>query len=145
VLQVSFNQAIGACTPLFTALFSLLVQGRRESNATYLTLLPVVLGIAIASGFEPSFHLFGFVACIAATSLRAFKSVLQARFYVQDIVALQLLIRLISSAHQSQMLAAAGIPFGSTQAAVSWPVPLPSVSPGGTLFRQSSSPRQRTS
>jgi drug/metabolite transporter (DMT)-like permease len=77
-IPVSFNQAIGACTPLFTAALSFLIQGKRESARTYATLVPVVVGIAIASGFEPSFHLFGFLTCMSATALRAFKSVLQA-------------------------------------------------------------------
>ena len=34
-------------------------------------------GIAMATGAEPSFHLLGFLAAVGATSLRAFKSVLQ--------------------------------------------------------------------
>lgn len=44
---------------------------------TYLALVPVVAGVVIASGGEPSFHLFGFIMCIAATASRALKSVLQ--------------------------------------------------------------------
>ncbi|KAM0026522.1 putative sugar phosphate transporter domain-containing protein [Helianthus debilis subsp. tardiflorus] len=44
---------------------------------TYCALVPVVTGVMIASGGEPSFHLFGFIMCISATAARAFKSVLQ--------------------------------------------------------------------
>ena len=40
--------------------------------------MPVVLGVVIASGFEPSFSLIGFSACIAATVMRALKTVLSA-------------------------------------------------------------------
>ncbi|KAF4356347.1 hypothetical protein F8388_022394 [Cannabis sativa] len=50
-LAVSFNQAVGATTPFFTALF--------------------------AYFGEPGFHLFGFIMCLSATAARAFKSVLQ--------------------------------------------------------------------
>ncbi|CAN6470940.1 unnamed protein product [Victoria cruziana] len=50
---------------------------RREAWLTYLTLIPVVTGVIIASGGEPSFHLFGFIMCIGATAARALKSVLQ--------------------------------------------------------------------
>lgn len=39
--------------------------------------MPVVAGVVIASGGEPSFHLFGFVMCVGATAARALKSVLQ--------------------------------------------------------------------
>lgn len=76
-LPVSFNQAIGATTPFFTAIFAYIMTFKREAWLTYLTLVPVVTGVVIASGGEPSFHLFGFIVCVAATAARALKSVLQ--------------------------------------------------------------------
>ncbi|KAK9671100.1 hypothetical protein RND81_12G007100 [Saponaria officinalis] len=76
-LHVSFNQAVGATTPFFTALFAYLITFKREAWVTYACLVPVVAGVIIASGGEPSFHLFGFIMCISATAARAFKSVLQ--------------------------------------------------------------------
>ncbi|KAL3534396.1 hypothetical protein ACH5RR_002857 [Cinchona calisaya] len=76
-LPVSFNQAVGATTPFFTALFAYLMTLKREAWITYLCLVPVVGGVLIASGGEPSFHLYGFIMCIGATAARAFKSVLQ--------------------------------------------------------------------
>ncbi|KAM0953258.1 putative sugar phosphate transporter domain-containing protein [Dioscorea sansibarensis] len=76
-LPVSFNQAVGATTPFFTAVFAYLMTVKREAWITYVTLIPVVTGVVIASGGEPSFHLFGFLMCIGATAARALKSVLQ--------------------------------------------------------------------
>ncbi|XP_022133940.1 probable sugar phosphate/phosphate translocator At3g11320 isoform X2 [Momordica charantia] len=76
-LPVSFNQAVGATTPFFTAVFAYLMTFKREAWLTYVTLIPVVTGVVIASGGEPSFHLFGFLICVAATAARALKSVLQ--------------------------------------------------------------------
>lgn len=76
-LPVSFNQAVGATTPFFTALFSYFMTMKREAWVTYVALVPVVAGVVIASGGEPSFHLYGFIMCISATAARAFKSVLQ--------------------------------------------------------------------
>ncbi|KAF8402720.1 hypothetical protein HHK36_010809 [Tetracentron sinense] len=76
-LPVSFNQAIGATTPFFTAVFAYIMTVKREAWLTYVTLIPVVTGVVIASGGEPSFHLFGFIICVAATAARALKSVLQ--------------------------------------------------------------------
>lgn len=76
-LPVSFNQAVGATTPFFTAIFAYLMTLKREAWVTYAALVPVVTGVVIASGGEPSFHLYGFIMCIAATAARAFKSVLQ--------------------------------------------------------------------
>ncbi|GJW21126.1 reverse transcriptase domain-containing protein [Tanacetum coccineum] len=76
-LPVSFNQAVGATTPFFTAMFAYLMTWKREAWVTYGALVPVVTGVVIASGGEPSFHLYGFIMCISATAARAFKSVLQ--------------------------------------------------------------------
>ncbi|XP_027336495.1 probable sugar phosphate/phosphate translocator At3g11320 [Abrus precatorius] len=76
-IPVSFNQAIGATTPFFTAGFAYAMSKKREAWVTYATLLPVVAGVIIASGGEPSFHLFGFIICVSSTAARAFKSVLQ--------------------------------------------------------------------
>ncbi|XP_054818398.1 probable sugar phosphate/phosphate translocator At3g11320 isoform X4 [Prosopis cineraria] len=76
-LPVSFNQAVGATTPFFTAVFAYLMTLRREGWLTYITLIPVVAGVMIASGGEPSFHLFGFIMCVGATAARALKTVLQ--------------------------------------------------------------------
>ncbi|MBA0630400.1 hypothetical protein Godav_002506 [Gossypium davidsonii] len=49
-LPVSFNQAVGATTPFFTAVFAYLMTLKREAWLTYLTLVPVVAGVIIASG-----------------------------------------------------------------------------------------------
>ncbi|KAK4481691.1 hypothetical protein RD792_012599 [Penstemon davidsonii] len=76
-LPVSFNQAVGATTPFFTALFAYFMTLKKEAWITYACLVPVVAGVVIASGGEPSFHLYGFIMCISATAARAFKSVLQ--------------------------------------------------------------------
>jgi drug/metabolite transporter (DMT)-like permease len=77
-IPVSFNQAIGATTPFFTAIFAVMFQGARESGITYLTLVPIAGGVVVASGGEPLFNLLGFSACLLATSGRALKSVVQA-------------------------------------------------------------------
>ncbi|GER52516.1 nucleotide-sugar transporter family protein [Striga asiatica] len=83
-LPVSFNQAVGATTPFFTAMFAYLMTRKREAWATYTCLVPVVAGVVIASGGEPSFHLYGFIMCIGATAARAFKSVLQGVLLSND-------------------------------------------------------------
>ncbi|KAL1370047.1 hypothetical protein HN51_000377 [Arachis hypogaea] len=83
-LPVSFNQAVGATTPFFTAVFAYFMTLRREGWITYITLVPVVTGVMIASGGEPSFHLFGFIMCISATAARALKTVLQGILLTSD-------------------------------------------------------------
>ncbi|KAJ8767629.1 hypothetical protein K2173_018187 [Erythroxylum novogranatense] len=76
-LPVSFNQAIGATTPFFTAIFAFLITCKKESAEVYCALLPVVCGIVLASNSEPLFHLFGFLVCVGSTAGRALKSVVQ--------------------------------------------------------------------
>ncbi|XP_058086593.1 probable sugar phosphate/phosphate translocator At1g12500 [Magnolia sinica] len=76
-LPVSFNQMIGATTPFFTAIFAFIITCKKESREVYLTLVPVVLGIVLASNSEPLFHLFGFLVCVGSTAGRALKSVVQ--------------------------------------------------------------------
>ncbi|RWW80408.1 hypothetical protein BHE74_00011247 [Ensete ventricosum] len=49
-LPVSFNQAVGATTPFFTAVFAYIMTVKREAWITYVTLIPVVAGVVIASG-----------------------------------------------------------------------------------------------
>ncbi|KAF5744542.1 Nucleotide-sugar transporter family protein [Tripterygium wilfordii] len=83
-LPVSFNQAVGATTPLFTAVFAYIMTLKREAWVTYFTLVPVVTGVIIASGGEPSFHLFGFIMCVGATAARALKTVLQGILLSSD-------------------------------------------------------------
>ncbi|KAL8140238.1 hypothetical protein V2J09_006259 [Rumex salicifolius] len=83
-LPVSFNQAVGATTPFFTAIFAYLMTMKREAWLTYASLIPVVTGVMIASGGEPSFHLFGFIMCIGATAARALKTVLQGILLSSD-------------------------------------------------------------
>ncbi|XP_066391554.1 probable sugar phosphate/phosphate translocator At3g11320 [Miscanthus floridulus] len=83
-LPVSFNQAVGATTPFFTAVFAYLMTVKRESFLTYLALVPVVTGVIIASGGEPSFNLFGFIMCVGATAARALKTVLQGILMSSD-------------------------------------------------------------
>ncbi|PQQ09136.1 putative sugar phosphate/phosphate translocator [Prunus yedoensis var. nudiflora] len=76
-LPVSFNQAIGATTPFFTAIFAFIITCKKESAEVYGALLPVVFGIVVASNSEPLFHLFGFLVCVGSTAGRALKSVVQ--------------------------------------------------------------------
>lgn len=77
-IPVSFNQAIGSTTAFFTAILAFFFQGARESNLTYVALLPIAAGVMIASGGEPLFHSLGFSLALTATAGRAAKSVVQS-------------------------------------------------------------------
>lgn len=49
-LHFETAQAIGATTPVFTAVLAVAMMGKRESGIVYAALLPVVIGIVIATG-----------------------------------------------------------------------------------------------
>lgn len=48
-LAISFDQAVGATTPFFTALFAYLVTFKKEAWITYAAIVPVVAGVVIAT------------------------------------------------------------------------------------------------
>ena len=73
------SQAVGATTPAFTVLLAWLINGHMESYRVCCALIPVVTGIVITSGFEPSFHVVGLLFLLASTAARAYKSLLQVR------------------------------------------------------------------
>ena len=74
---LSCTQEIGALTPVATAALAFICLGTWERPETYAALIPVVLGIIMASGYELSFHSIGFAAAVAGCLARAFKTVLQ--------------------------------------------------------------------
>lgn len=71
------QQAVSATTPAFVAALALALLKQREHWAVYVALVPVMAGLVIATGAEPSFHVVGFAATVGATALRALKTVLQ--------------------------------------------------------------------
>lgn len=76
-IPLSFSQAIGATTPVFRAATAAMLLRTRERLTVYATLAPIVGGVVLATGFEPSFHALGFEAAIAAAVARSLKAVLQ--------------------------------------------------------------------
>jgi len=74
---VSYAQIVTATTPLFTVLAMRLLTKQTLRWEVYLSMIPIAGGVGLASWKEADFHLFGFVAIICATALRAVKSVWQ--------------------------------------------------------------------
>lgn len=87
-IPVSFDQAIGSTTPAFTAFLTIVIIGRYERPVTYATLIPVIVGILIASRGEPGFDMLGFSLSVTATAARGAKSVMQQVLLSEDGVKL---------------------------------------------------------
>ncbi|MCD7446984.1 hypothetical protein HAX54_020762 [Datura stramonium] len=103
-LPVSFNQAIGATTPFFTAIFAFVITCKKETAEVYLALVPVVLGIVLASNSEPLFHLFGFLMALGSTAGRALKSVVQGLLLTSDAEKLHSMNLLLYMAPMAAMI-----------------------------------------
>ena len=108
-IPVSFAQAIRSTTPAFTAALAFVLLGAREPLSVYATLLPVVGGVVLATGFEPSFDALGFGTAVAATAARSLKAVLQGALLTdptRDRVGSMALLRLMAPVAAAMLLPA---------------------------------------
>ena len=72
-LEISFEQALSACTPALTAVLGFLIYGKRENICVWLALLPVVGGAALLVRGEPKVNIHGVDLVFTANFLRAVK------------------------------------------------------------------------
>ena len=70
--SIGMFQTVKASSPLFTALACYVVLGRRYTIQTYLTLIPVMLGLASASATDLQADVFGLTACIVSSLCQVF-------------------------------------------------------------------------
>lgn len=78
-VPVSFMQTIKSLTPATTALLQFLIFRSRLTRPALLALLPVTLGVALASLTELEFHLGGFLAALTSCFLTGLKFVLSSQ------------------------------------------------------------------
>ena len=76
-LEVSFEQAIAACTPAVTAFMGMVILRKKEHWRVWASLTPVILGGMVTAGAEPTFHAKGLALVLASMVARATKSCLQ--------------------------------------------------------------------
>jgi solute carrier family 35 protein E1 len=65
---VSYAHTVKASIPIFTVVFSRIITGSRYSLRTYISLIPIVAGVAIASLTEISFDAVGLGTALMATA-----------------------------------------------------------------------------
>lgn len=75
----SFNQMLGAMSPLITVLMAVVIQQKRYNRWTWLSMPIICGGLAVCSMKEVNFVVLGAVYATGATILRAVKSIMQGR------------------------------------------------------------------
>ncbi|KAL7077228.1 hypothetical protein ACQ4LE_003714 [Meloidogyne hapla] len=80
-VTVSYAQTVKGTMPIFTVLISRVLLGERQSVKLYCSLLPVVIGVFIASVTEVHFNLFGLCSSFISTAIFAFLNVLAKKVF----------------------------------------------------------------
>ncbi|CAF1154427.1 unnamed protein product [Adineta ricciae] len=75
LVPVSYTHTVKALMPLFTVLLSRVVLKEAQSFQVYLSLIPIIVGVIIASMSELSFDTTGFVSVMLSTCLLAVQNV----------------------------------------------------------------------
>jgi solute carrier family 35 protein E1 len=81
VVAPSFVESVKAAEPVTTALLSYLILGEFSSYLTYLTLLPVCVGVTLACQGKQLFSLSGLVLSLASNLCFSGRSVYAKQFY----------------------------------------------------------------
>ncbi|KAI8086024.1 triose-phosphate transporter family-domain-containing protein [Halteromyces radiatus] len=82
LVSVAFHQVIRAMTPVFTVIISIVFLQKSYSKMIYLSLLPVVLGVAFATIGEYDYTVIGFLLTVLGTVLAAVKTIVTNRVQV---------------------------------------------------------------
>eukprot|EP01086_Lenisia_limosa_P011193 TRINITY_DN3658_c0_g2_i5.p1 TRINITY_DN3658_c0_g2~~TRINITY_DN3658_c0_g2_i5.p1 ORF type:complete len:311 (-),score=68.48 TRINITY_DN3658_c0_g2_i5:32-964(-) len=75
-IAVSFMQTIKSSVPAFTCLMQLIFLNIHLSTPMYLSLIPIVGGVALASFTEANFEMIGFMAAFIASITTAIQTIL---------------------------------------------------------------------
>ncbi|KAG2226556.1 hypothetical protein INT45_005042 [Circinella minor] len=82
LVTVPFHQVVRAMTPVFTIMLSVMFLSKSYSTMTYISLLPVVAGVAFATFGDYDYTAWGFFLTVLGTVLAAIKTVVTNRVQV---------------------------------------------------------------
>ncbi|CAO3660123.1 unnamed protein product [Umbelopsis ramanniana] len=82
LVSVPFHQVVRAMTPAFTIALSILFLQKSYSKMVYLSLVPVVAGVAFATRGEYDYTFIGFLLTVLGTILAAIKTIVTNRVQV---------------------------------------------------------------
>ncbi|KAL1934066.1 hypothetical protein VTP01DRAFT_6248 [Rhizomucor pusillus] len=82
LVTIPFHQVVRAMTPVFTIMLSVMFLSKSYSSMTYISLIPVVAGVAFATFGDYSYSAIGFFLTVLGTVLAALKTVVTNRVQV---------------------------------------------------------------
>jgi solute carrier family 35, member E3 len=93
-IPVSFMQAIKSAVPAVTVLMQRYMFAERFDRMIYISLVPVVGGVALASLTEVNFHPYGFILALISCFTTALQTCLFARYLQQKLDSVNLIYEL---------------------------------------------------
>lgn len=87
----SFNQMLGAMSPLITVLMAIILEGKRYNMWTWISMPIICGGLLVCSAKEGNFDALGASFAVGATVLRSVKSLMQARLLTEKMNSVTLL------------------------------------------------------
>ncbi|XP_005099271.1 solute carrier family 35 member E2A [Aplysia californica] len=74
-VAVSFTETVKSSAPLFTVFISKVLIGEFTGLYTFMSLVPIMMGLALCSAYELSFNIQGFVAALATNLTECLQNV----------------------------------------------------------------------
>jgi drug/metabolite transporter (DMT)-like permease len=87
----SFNQMLGATSPLITVFMAVVMQQKRYNASTWISMPVICGGLLVCSGKEVNFHALGAALALGAAVLRAVKSLIQGKLLTEKLDSVSLL------------------------------------------------------
>ncbi|KAF9433176.1 UAA transporter [Entomortierella beljakovae] len=81
-VSVAFHQVVRAMTPVFTIVISVAFLSKKYSGMTYLSLVPLLMGVYMATAGDYNYTAMGFFLTVLGTVLAAIKTVVTNRILV---------------------------------------------------------------
>ncbi|CAF1560381.1 unnamed protein product [Rotaria sp. Silwood1] len=75
LVTVSYTHTVKALMPLFTVILSRIILNEEQSIMIYLSLIPIIIGVIIASISELSFDFVGLICALLSTCLLALQNI----------------------------------------------------------------------